>query len=112
MARYINADKLAENIVHTLKKKDEYANTHTYRCFQKFIEIIDKEPTAKVEEVRHGEWIEVNQTGKNSRHIKYTTKKCSVCGYCNGRRITKRCPDCGAKMDGEKSVNYVSSKND
>ena len=62
-------------------------------------------PTAEVEEVRHGLWIEVDQTGRNSRHIKYTTKKCSVCGYCNGRRKTKRCPECGAKMDGGKNEN-------
>lgn len=51
-------------------------------------------------EAKHGVWIEVNQTGKNSRHIKYTTKQCSVCGYWNGRRKTNYCPHCGAKMDG------------
>ena len=50
-------------------------------------------------EVKHGEWEEVQQVGKNSRHIKYTTKKCSVCGYWNGRRKTNYCPNCGAKMD-------------
>ena len=56
-------------------------------------------PAADVATVRHGEWEEVQQVGRNSRHIKYTTKKCSVCGYWNGRRKTNYCPCCGAKMD-------------
>ena len=65
---------------------------------------LNETPTADVEEVKHGVWVGVNHTGnsKRGRHIKYTTNKCSVCGYCNGRRRTKRCPNCGAKMDGVK----------
>lgn len=54
---------------------------------------------ADVVEVKHGEWVEVKQIGRNSRHIQYTTKQCSVCGYWNGRKKTNYCPHCGAKMD-------------
>ncbi len=56
-------------------------------------------------EVKHGEWFEVQQTGRNNRHIKYTTKKCSVCGYWNGRRKTNFCPYCGADMRKEGADN-------
>lgn len=62
----------------------------------------DFTPTADVVEVKHGYWKEVNQIGRGSRHIQYTTKQCSVCGYWNGRKKTKYCPECGAKMDGER----------
>ena len=69
-------------------------------------------PTANVVEVRHGEWKEVQ--------LPYTTffggkgegpyRKCSVCewGYpvvTVGQHLKKYmfCPNCGAKMDGERS---------
>ena len=65
--------------------------------------LMEDAPAADVVEVKHGEWVEVNQVGKNSRHINYTTKKCSVCGYWNGRRKSKYCPNCGVKMDGDKN---------
>lgn len=67
-------------------------------------EAMEDIPIADVAEVKHGYWIEVEQIGKNNRRIKYTTKKCPVCGYCNGRRKTNYCPDCGAKMDGKKDA--------
>lgn len=57
---------------------------------------------ADVVEAEHGYWKEVNQIGRGSRHIQYTTKQCSVCGYWNGRKKTNYCPECGAKMDGER----------
>ena len=59
-------------------------------------------PTAEVEEVKHGEWVTVYS--ENGYH-----KECSVCGsrwmldskehVC---KETKRCYECGAKMDGRK----------
>ena len=51
-------------------------------------------------EVKYGEWKEVNQTGIGVRHIRYTTKQCSICGYWNGRKKTNFCPNCGANMKG------------
>lgn len=94
--RYIDANKL--------NKKKKYSFQTQGGCFPKsewFIKADDffAAPDEDVVEVKHGEWIEVNQIGKNSRHIKYTTKQCSVCGYWNGRKKTNYCPNCGAKMD-------------
>lgn len=66
------------------------------------LKILEKEPTADVEEVKHGEWVTVYS--ENGYH-----KECSVCGsrwmldskehVC---KETKRCYECGAKMDGRK----------
>ena len=35
---------------------------------------------------------------KRGRIIQYTTYTCSVCGKPNGRKKSKFCPECGAKM--------------
>ena len=69
-----------------------------------FDDIIDVQPAADVEEVVHGEW----ETDRD-------TIRCSVCGFGYfpngyffkdgqgiGDLILDRCPNCGAKMDGEK----------
>ena len=59
------------------------------------LDAIEDYPTADVEEVRHGEWIE----GYG--------RECSCCGYWGdftddlGQQIPSNyCPNCGAKMDG------------
>lgn len=51
-----------------------------------------------------GEWY-VNymmskKPSKRGRTIQYTTYTCSVCGKPNGRKKSKFCPNCGAKMKG------------
>ena len=56
----------------------------------KAIYAIKDVPTAGVEEVRHGEWKKT-----------ITGIICSVCDT-HEARITSYCPNCGAKMDGER----------
>ena len=92
MARYIDADKLIEE--RTIFMQDEEG----FDTSVVLVADIKLTPTADVAEVKYAVWKEVKQTGKNSRHIKYTTKQCSACGYWNGRRITNYCPHCGAIM--------------
>ena len=114
MARYIDADLLIENIanIEDLRK----LNTKTIG------QAISNTPTADVEEVKHGEWIE----------DAYYDNPC-VCSYCGaeapyfnkfeetfdydweenlvstGHKTIKEyirtqyCPECGAKMDGGKA---------
>ena len=77
------------------------------RGARKVIDRIENAPTADVEAVRHGEWIEVaeNSTGK--------IMVCTNCKNCINpnkedvamNRASERpsyCPNCGAKMDGGK----------
>lgn len=66
-----------------------------------FIEVertIDEQPTADVQEVRHGKWIPTN-------HPEH--KRCSVCDVISFIALypcinkADYCPHCGAKMDKE-----------
>lgn len=79
MARYIDADKLKEK-----KYYDE--QRHEY-CVS--IAEVDWQPTADVQEVKHGKW-----------KFRDGVSRCSVCGdYVSCGSIY--CPNCGAKMDKE-----------
>jgi rubrerythrin len=99
MSRYIDADKLLKTI------NENVAEAHNERCVQ-LIEAILYAPTADVEEVRHGEWIEKDDGWGG---VLYT---CSVC-HCDWTTIDgtpfennmRYCPECGAKMDGGRSEN-------
>ena len=56
---------------------------------------MDKQEDADVQEVRHGKWEKCKEYCCEYR--------CSVCEYelC---RTTNYCPNCGAKMDGERGI--------
>lgn len=59
------------------------------------------EPTANVQEVRHGKWV----LYKPRRENRNATYKCSECkkvcsSYYNDVGGWNYCPHCGAKMDG------------
>ena len=59
--------------------------------------VIKREPTADVQEVRHGKWIK-------SKHIKFGNEfKCLFCDYSyfTDDMEYNFCPHCGAKMDKE-----------
>ena len=51
---------------------------------------IEDAPAADVETVRHGKWID-----EDTAHNAF----CSQCGRLN--RVSRRCPNCGAKMQGD-----------
>ena len=101
MARYIDADKITI-------PKGFFNGLNT----SKLLDWINKQPTADVVEVKHGEW-------KDKYGGKYHNKLyvCSLCGekalhgyYMNElyqvkdrQVLTDYCPQCGAKMkEGEK----------
>lgn len=62
-------------------------------CTARNIETVMKIPAADVVEVVHGEWI------RHKENCLYN--KCSICSYEHCRE-DNYCPNCGAKMDGEK----------
>jgi len=67
---------------------------------------IQKLPAADVVEVKHGHW-ELRPSG----HYSHVGSFCSVCGKKSGiggireNQLKPYCPNCGAKMDGERSSN-------
>ena len=70
---------------------------------------IDAQPTVDAEPVRHGHWIGESQTKFRKLLFPSRVFKCSVCGnYLDfdgvnvGRGSANYCPNCGAKMDGER----------
>lgn len=92
MAKYIDAGELIKLIALTdlFKSIDDFIDTNN----SEIVRIIESMPAADVEPVRHGKWI--------GDIYPY----CSVCGetsdYCDGtHKRSKRCPNCGAKMDVE-----------
>lgn len=106
MSRYIDADKLVEQMLKRYQALvDEYGDYDHYTTgYDDAIDEIEVFPTADVVEVRHGHWKNENQRPKTSKFI------CSVCGglayYVQPNRDMthrkhcpyKHCPNCGAKM--------------
>ena len=73
-------------------------------AYEQFIEDLEEEPAADVEEVRHGRWIETRRGQKSPEGYYYWNTPLThvyVCSEC-GRHEDKKEPycNCGAKMDG------------
>lgn len=91
MSRYIDADKIDFN--ECFVGQSDFARD-TREAAQN---LIDKQPTADAEPVRHGHWVK-DRSGQ---------EYCSVCGQYGvwsdrvGTLWTLYCPNCGAKMDGK-----------
>ena len=85
MSRYIDANKLYIAAMDTefYEAADEDV----------VLDLINQQPTANVQEIRHGEWLEDD----------YGYCHCSECRYEHDspEYITPYCPQCGAKMDEE-----------
>ena len=90
MARYIDREKIKAFIDEKMEKSGlGYIIGNQLKAY------IKQQPTADVEEVKHGEWI-ISSDG----YYPY----CSNCRYeppfVGGKDMrTSRCPKCGAKMD-------------
>ena len=88
MAEYINRAELIENL-------NKFATEHYNALIN---QIITKQPTADVQEVRHGRWISNDLGGYKWAYY------CSECGWVDGYPFNDRhkyCPNCGARMDGD-----------
>ena len=84
---YIERDTLNNDL-------DWFAPEAFNALIDKINKIIRNQPTADVQEVRHGEWIE-------KPYLLGTSNFCSLCGenYGMPHGKYKFCPNCGAKMD-------------
>lgn len=104
MSRYIDADELLNALQGTVSvvcctipyDKEVFTILHDRQV--EIYNLIDKQPTADVVEVIHGEW----ESYPNNLY-----RRCSVCKreyYTELNRYKGNyCPNCGAKMDGKKA---------
>lgn len=98
MAEYIDREKILELISCEMEKqKREYAFSDGLHCgLERALGIVEDFPAADVAPVMHGKWDD---------SLDGITPYCSVCG-CTHRcliRLPLYCPNCGAKMDKEKT---------
>ena len=93
MPRYIDADKLSENMI-------ERVNNPAIRSW--LLSLINESPTADVAEVKRGEWIDESTV----KEYYVDTYRCTLCGHTFVLDETpdelgyNYCPNCGAKMEG------------
>nr|DAG37412.1 MAG TPA: DNA-directed RNA polymerase II subunit [Caudoviricetes sp.] len=97
MARYIDADNLIKKMreqYNNLSNEDGYYD-HFTQGYEDALSTVENEPTADVQKVRYGEWIESD----------YGICHCSECGfeYKSKAEVTQYCPVCGANMGGGES---------
>ena len=97
---YVDAEKLKRNIRVNLMPNVDIDGTVTVESAERyFLDLIDKIPTADVEEVKHGEW----------SHLGGDEWCCTNCGKVIStegsweKPTEKHCDECGAKMDGGKA---------
>lgn len=89
--RLIDADKLIEDLVK---------NRNFYPAL--VASAIKNTPTADAVEVRHGRWIEHTHKSDWLEDDVEVYYNCSECGTSHWSIIPPYCPNCGAKMDGER----------
>jgi hypothetical protein len=100
VARYIDADVLKELRHKYIQGKIKFDGSE--------YDLIDKCPTADVIEVKHGYWIENDYRSFDGfETVVYPNEalKCSECSHNFKKELLWRknyCPECGAKMDGER----------
>lgn len=101
MARYIDAEKLKDSIDSQTDSIFNWDKT-TEELYHDLCELVDDEPTADVQEVKHGEWLKPSNSPIDNRQW--------ICSECKGLVETayhcehcyyNYCPNCGARMDGD-----------
>lgn len=111
MARYIDAEKLSRDVISSWDR-DTHKTIEASRIHRQehhhLMSIIEKQPTADVVEVKHGEWIESEKEEYYESWIVNSWYKpliCSECGYKRPPLDNYKypiCQNCGADMRGDK----------
>lgn len=112
MPRYIDADALKESLKE-LEATGKGANPKYLQGIQDaidgyFPQIIDDEPTADVEPIRHGrwKWLTQKEAEPYAPFGMVFSAENWICSECNNYKTfgigmqPKYCDNCGAKMDG------------
>ncbi len=100
--RYIDANLLLEELEDSrpINWTGSEVETQAQFDFDVFKHIIGYQPTADVAEVKHGEWIQLDECANEGIYCSVCHKKVYKIEYANQALKSKYCPNCGAKMDG------------
>lgn len=90
MSRYIDVDMYIEYLTELKQSAKRHCKLYEALQLQYIIDQIKCFPTAKAQEVSHGNWFDNGSL----------SCRCSECG-CKSNRESNFCPHCGAKMDKE-----------
>ena len=107
MSRYIDADKLKYSLELSVKSWGRDCNSNApviKTTYQDVLNRLGAMPAADVVEVVHAYWKETTHIteSKRGREIHSKLYNCSNCDAPNGRKKSRYCHWCGAKMDGER----------
>ena len=92
--RLIDANTLYE------KATGAWDDTLCDECYSEIINLIDEAPTVDAVEVVHGRWIFKHNPITDPKRY-FIRIVCSECNLHTGQ-TSNYCPNCGAKMDGER----------
>lgn len=98
MSRYIDANDFENVMYHEAFETDTEMQRWDSGCwirYKLFENLLEKQPTADVVEVVHGEWIPID--------VGDCCYRCSVCDFVRDAYLLEEdnyCPHCGARMDG------------
>lgn len=101
MPRYIDADAALKRFEEIHGNESNLLNCYNADWIVSFIET---QPTADVQEVKHGRWIEQVKIRKDGE-VRLVHWQCSLCGCFLGTNIANYCPNCGARMFEEEKNN-------
>lgn len=94
--KYIDANELIENLEASCMPIHEKGISGCLGDNKSIVDVINDQPAAEVQEVRHGKWEQENEIFK-----------CSECAYAfeneGYQHFFNYCPNCGARMDGEEN---------
>lgn len=99
MAEYIDRD----TVINKRRRMSEYDEAGwCVTCQAVSVEDIENTPSAEVVEVVHGEWFLLDECLNEGVYCSVCSKKVYRKEYANQKIKSKYCPNCGAKMDGER----------
>lgn len=104
MDEYISRETLLK-AVEKMDRLDKETKTKYEYDKEGYILLIQNAPASDVVEVKHGEWIYNCAEWGSSDYSKDVYYKCSICGKEYEQfdiDEANYCPNCGAKMDGER----------
>ena len=98
--KYIDAEKLERHFENCIC--EAYNTNGVTEDFEIALKATKNQPSADVQEVKHGHWIKTDDFTTVEQYAIYKYK-CSECGAHVDYGIDNYCYHCGAKMDGDEN---------